>query len=835
VKFYEYGIDLGTTNSCIAKLSDSDVVVFQNQDNMNVTPSAVYIHKSGRMLVGRRASDKVLETGGEVNTAFNFKRLLGVKHTYKFKDSKKEMTPIQLSAELLKSMKEDVKRLTDTKVTHAVITVPAAFGTIQCEDTYKAAELAGFANVELLQEPIAAAIAYGAKPGADDQYWMVFDYGGGTLDIAIISTHDGRLTVINHEGDNYFGGKDIDNLIYEHIILPKVKNKYNLLPQPKSFVSTRLNRLAEDAKKRLSTNETIELDIFDVGEDNDGNPIECRIEITRDEFELIIQDIMDKAVKMAEKAVAESKIKEDALSKILLVGGSTLIPLLKQSLINNFSAEIDNSIDPMTVVARGAAIYASTYRVPQDKEIENINENDGEMTVQLEYSPVTSENTVNIVGRLNNLAHLKPLEFRIDEKSGIWTSGWIELLDPDQGILDADVSLQSNTLNSFKISVRDDKGNLITLKDDSFQVKHQDSALITSSPPMPHSLCVEVDENEERFLEPLLKKGTSLPAKGIRKFKASKTVKPKSDDFIAIKIWEGEKFDYPDANLWVGNAKIKGADIERPIPEGFEIEISVSIDESRKIKVDTYIPLLDIFMTEHLVYSVEPVDLKVPMEQMGDEIKEAYKTLNEIQERDIDYGKIYDESEALLTELHEIDMEYLNCVELVGDDDDRIMQLLKKFNDFKAKVFHLEKIEQKDNMERDASEEIQKIEDAIYELGSEDDQQEFEKLKEGYQHSLSEEGNRGKEHHREKMEDLRYRVFFNHPGVLEYFYEDLCKPDIAYKDEKQASHWKEKGRQAINLDDVAGLREAVINLIWLSDRDEVSMLNEKNLPPGLRR
>ena len=199
-KYYDYGIDLGTTNSCVAKQSNSDIIVYQNLDNMNVTPSAIYMGKNGRMLVGRRAYDKVISE--PENTAIEFKRLMGVQTSKHFELAEKEMTPVELSAEVLKSLRDDVYRNTNTYLNHAIITVPAAFGTIQCEDTYKAAEIAGFKSVVLLQEPIAAGIAYGAKLDSKDQYWLVFDFGGGTLDIAIISPFDGRLTVVNHEGDN---------------------------------------------------------------------------------------------------------------------------------------------------------------------------------------------------------------------------------------------------------------------------------------------------------------------------------------------------------------------------------------------------------------------------------------------------------------------------------------------------------------------------------------------------------------------------------------------------------------------------------------------------------
>ena len=225
-KTIDYGIDLGTTNSCIARSESSGVRVFQNNDQMNVTPSAVHILKTGRMIVGRRGYSALL-TDPE-NVAVEFKRWMGQKDRKRFPAAHRELSAEELSGEVLKSLKEDVRRQSGAEVTAAVITVPAAFGALQCEATARAAALAGLDEAPLLQEPIAAAIAYGARPGAADQRWLVFDLGGGTLDIAVVSTRDGRLNILEHRGDNLLGGKDIDRSIVEHLLLPAIEETYDV-------------------------------------------------------------------------------------------------------------------------------------------------------------------------------------------------------------------------------------------------------------------------------------------------------------------------------------------------------------------------------------------------------------------------------------------------------------------------------------------------------------------------------------------------------------------------------------------------------------------------------
>src|SRR5437870_3260499 len=172
-KTVDYGIDLGTTNSCIARWEDGSARVFQNNDQMNVTPSAVHILKTGRVIVGRRGYAALLTDPD--NVAVEFKRWMGQKDRKRFPAAQRELSAEELSAEVLKSLREDVRRQTGTDVTTAVITVPAAFGALQCEATARAAQLAGLEEAPLLQEPIAATIGYGARPDITNQRWLVFD------------------------------------------------------------------------------------------------------------------------------------------------------------------------------------------------------------------------------------------------------------------------------------------------------------------------------------------------------------------------------------------------------------------------------------------------------------------------------------------------------------------------------------------------------------------------------------------------------------------------------------------------------------------------------------
>ena len=214
----DYGIDLGTTNSEIARLNGTDIEVFRNAEGFEYTPSAVWIDKQGKLVVGRVAKEWCER---EHDNAFmEFKRDMGSKSEYTFARSGRKMKPEELSAEVLKTLCADVQRRNGEVISAAVITVPADFDLPACEATKRAAEAAGIKHCILLQEPVAAAQAYSFEREEDKTFWLIYDFGGGTFDAAIIQVRDGLIQVVGHGGDNHLGGKNIDWAIVEQLFIP---------------------------------------------------------------------------------------------------------------------------------------------------------------------------------------------------------------------------------------------------------------------------------------------------------------------------------------------------------------------------------------------------------------------------------------------------------------------------------------------------------------------------------------------------------------------------------------------------------------------------------------
>jgi molecular chaperone DnaK len=328
------GIDLGTTNSEISANIDGDAEVVKNTQGDEYTPSVFGIDKAGNELVGRKAYDKLFKSSSNSesqNFKAEVKRLMGTSEKVEFQRAGKSLSPEEVSSKILISLKNDLlRKYSDFDTKGAVITVPAYFNTLQNEATKRAGKLAGFDYVTLLQEPIAAAMAYGFKQDINEN-WLVFDFGGGTFDAALISSKDGIMSVIEHGGDNFLGGKDIDNLLIEEILVPAISAEFSIIDfsdtnEKYKGTLAKLKYIAEAAKIDLSEYENISIEIDDIGQDDNGEEIFKVIEYSRDDFNKLIKPIVDKAIDVSKEVINKSGLSSDSISKAVFVGGPTQIP-----------------------------------------------------------------------------------------------------------------------------------------------------------------------------------------------------------------------------------------------------------------------------------------------------------------------------------------------------------------------------------------------------------------------------------------------------------------------------------------------------------------------------
>ncbi|HEY6037546.1 MAG TPA: Hsp70 family protein, partial [Kofleriaceae bacterium] len=341
------GIDLGTTNSAAAVFDGERVSVVRNAQGATVTPSVVRIDKQGRTTVGTRARRFIEQD--PANTAAEFKRLMGTDRAIDFPAAGAKKKPEELSAEVLKALRQDIQDQLGVAVERAVISVPALFELPQSSATSEAARLAGFERVELLQEPIASALAAGWR--ADDDgggTWLVFDLGGGTFDASLLETRDGLLRVVGHDGDNFLGGRDFDWVITEHLasqlsVVPSRKN-------PEHAAALRALRLAaEDAKIELSRGDRAQVTLAQPLA-LDGQEVEVDLELTRATVERLCTPLVDRALEVCVRLLQANGLGPGKLAKIVLVGGPTVMPIVRQRVAAKLEAPIAEGHDPMTLV-----------------------------------------------------------------------------------------------------------------------------------------------------------------------------------------------------------------------------------------------------------------------------------------------------------------------------------------------------------------------------------------------------------------------------------------------------------------------------------------------------
>ncbi len=368
------GIDLGTTNSCVAVLEGGKPMVIPNQEGARTTPSIVAFGKNNQRLVGQLAKRQAV-TNAE-NTIYSIKRFIGLRWdeteeerkrvTYKCVPGKdntvnvevmgKQYTPQEISAMILQKLKTDAETFLGEEVTQAVITVPAYFTDAQRQATKDAGTIAGLEVLRIINEPTAAALAYGLDKQSQEQFVLVYDLGGGTFDVSILQIGNGIFEVIATAGNNQLGGDDFDAEIVKWLI-DQFKQQEGIDLSKDKMALQRLREAAEKAKIELSNLTETPINLPFITADETG-PKHLEVELTRAKLEELIGHLVRKTIEPMEQALRDSELSKDKISRVLLVGGSTRIPMVRRIIEEYFgsSVPIDRSVNPDEAVALGAAL-----------------------------------------------------------------------------------------------------------------------------------------------------------------------------------------------------------------------------------------------------------------------------------------------------------------------------------------------------------------------------------------------------------------------------------------------------------------------------------------------
>lgn len=630
-----FGIDLGTTNSAIARFDKGKVEIFKNPVGHKESLPSVVGFRKGKMVIGDKAREFLLKDPG--NVVGGFKRKMGTTETYQIESLGTTQSPVELSAHILRELKNFVH--SGEKVKAAVITIPASFDTIQSNATKKAGELAGFEQVVLLQEPIAASLAYANKEDDEDIFkegqWLVYDLGGGTFDVALVQIREGEMKVLDHEGDNFLGGNDFDKLIVEKLVVPFLQSKGDfgkLLAEMKSArgkynkLYHRLILLAEDAKMQLTHQEEAEIE-FEI-EDAEGNEIEVYFTMHRNQFEELIRPHIDRTIAMSKAILDRNQIKATELSYVLMVGGSTYIPYVRSRVGEQLGITVNTHIDPTTAVAVGAAFYAGTQRrkqsVKEEKQSEAI-----ELRVKTAFQKASQEDEEYFTAKFDG--PWQTLTYRILRQDGGFDTG----KKPLKAQISEYLPLLKDSFNYFELKVYDVLGNEVTTNVGEIGITQ--GRYSVAGQPLPNDICLEVDNFEigSTALELVFPKNAILPLRKTLTKHVTKTIAKGSEDRLTIHVLEGPVSALPAANQPIGYISISGKELQRDLLKGSDIEVELEMSESRDLKITAYLLMTDqefenVFTPSERHVSVHRLqeELELLVKKLNDEVEAAQEVEN---------------------------------------------------------------------------------------------------------------------------------------------------------------------------------------------------------------
>lgn len=591
-----FAIDLGTTNSLIAKASGKTLEVYKNPIGHKETLPSVVGFRGNKILVGDKAREYV-EKDPE-NVFAGFKRKMGTTEMFFVKNLNENRSAIDLSALILKELKNFVH--TDQQIPSVVITIPASFDTVQSNATKKAGYDAGFKEVVLLQEPIAACLAFANKQADVERKgkWLVYDLGGGTFDVAIVSISPSELSVLDHKGNNFLGGIDFDNLMVETILLPQIYKQKDFAfwadqQREKTIEFKKLYYVllhkAEQAKKELSAHEQTEVEISLV--DVHGHEQDLVLEVNRKEFNRCIEPKALYTIDLIHELLERNNFLATEIEQVVLVGGSTYIPLVRQLIEQKLKLSVDTSLDPTTAVVVGAAQYAEGKRSTYTPDVttpsgvsHSINSALRARTSYLKTSMDLEELFMaNLEGDLTNVS------YRIQREDGGFDTGSKKASERLREYL----PLVPGELNRFHLRLFDQLNNRIELDCEPIDITQGKYSI--HGQPLPNDISLEVDNLQERTtrLELVFSKNSVLPLKKKIYREVSKTIYRTSKEKLIVNILEGPNTATPSSNQVIGVIEINAEDLSGDIIKGSDLEIQLEISESRDISVHVYVSLTD--------------------------------------------------------------------------------------------------------------------------------------------------------------------------------------------------------------------------------------------------
>ncbi len=600
------GIDLGTTNSAICSYDGNNVRIWKSPEQNDVTPSAIYVDKRGNKYYGSKAYNQAPYNPN--NSATLFKRFMGTSQKIKLEASNLILTPEECSAEILKVLygylPEEIRNDPETAT---VITVPAAFNQMKKDATLQAAKLAGIGKVALMQEPVAAIMSV-MRTSKQEGIFLIYDLGGGTFDVSVAENINGKVNLLAHGGIEMCGGRDIDRMVFNRIVVPWLMDNFtlpdDLLVNRKYKTFCRVAQWAtERAKIELSSMESSTVALSE-GEartlDEDGNELYIDIDITRSDVDNIISGLISETVEATRDTLSKAGLSSNDLERIVFVGGPTNYKPLRDEVAFELSLPADINVNPMTAVAEGASIFAES--IDWSTESHNRKTINQEVKTSIELSFKFTARTSADKAKVMCIPgkDLDGYTILFTSLDNGWSSGNAAL----KKNLMIELPLLQNGENRFAVKVFDEYGHEKAIGTSIISIMKTLATI--GAIPASHSVGVEVVDKlgGVPVLDFLVNEGDALPKKGTITFKAGQTLKAGSNDSINIKLWEGNIQSPITDNRFIGVLKIRGSNIASGVvPTGADIECEYEMSDSGTISLEASIPCIGASFGNHNFYS----------------------------------------------------------------------------------------------------------------------------------------------------------------------------------------------------------------------------------------
>ena len=805
------GIDLGTTNSAIASWDGENIRLFKSPDQHDVTPSAIFIDRRGNKYVGSRAYMNAARNPD--NAATLFKRLMGTSTPVKLPAVNITMTPEDCSAEVLRTLfgylPEEIRSNGDIGT---VITVPAAFNQMQKDSTMAAADAAGLGNVALMQEPVAAVMSV-MRQRKNDGIFVVYDIGGGTLDVAIAESISGRVNLLAHGGIAMCGGRDFDRILFDNVVKPWLFENFDLPPdlavnpQYKSLMRM-ATWAAEKAKIELSQKEeaVVSLPETELGvRDQSGEEIYIDINLTRKRYDGLIAPKVEESIQAAREALEKAGLRPDDVERVVFVGGPAHYKPLRDKVAFELGIAPSTEVNPMTAVAEGAAVFSESIDWASQgrgrKSSRGAISVGGALDLSFNYIARTPDIKAKIVAKLG--AQIPAgVEFQIDSLDTGWSSGRIALKDG----ANFDLSLAKPGDNIFKVYVFDSNGAPIPLREDKIVIAR--TAASIDAIPASHSIGIEARNKVggRPILVNIVKEGDQLPKKGKEVFKAGESLKAGSPGSLNFKLWEGDISDTIHDNRFIGLFKINGTNFDDGvIAAGADLVCEYEVRDSGNIFLEISVPSISgSFQSGHNFYSSQEgkLDYTNQAKSIHEQSEHTLERLEEMASK-VDDPRLEQAREKL---------EQASTIESGEADPETAKQAMDNVQEAKRLLALTRKEHLKDIRQLELDRAVDFFEKAVRQHARPTEATSFDNLVKTAQRALENNGSDFESH----LDDLRSRNFMilwrQDWFVIDHF-KRLAQASYLFSDAREHAQLVAVGTEAIKANDIDKLRAVVGQLI----------------------